>query len=181
MKILRVIFPLLLVCGVTTAMGEWKLKQYEGQEILLHDWDVKREDSPSIEGLAEILSSRDRSIPLKHVTFWTYFNNDPKVQGEVMAEFKSRYPDVLAEAFKSSGNMHNPKVLPLRSKFEECLLATPTITKINEVFLTHGYSVTQISFEKLSTNKENKAKPFSAIIWLMLEPSLKKEAQQAAP
>ena len=181
MKIIRLTLPLLIVCGIPTARGEWKLKEHEGQEILLHEWDAKRADTPTIEGLAEILSSRDQSIPLKHVTFWSFFNDDPKVQGEILAEFKSRFPEILTEAFKSSGNMHNPKILPLRSKFSECLLATPTLTKINEVFLTHGYSVKQISFEKFWISKENKAKPFNAIVWLILEPSLKKDAQQDAP
>jgi hypothetical protein len=181
MKILHIILPVLVVCGIPTARGEWKLRQDEGQTILLHEWDAKKKEAPSIEGLAEILASRDQSIPLKHITFWTYFHNDPVVQGELLAEFKSRYPRILAEAFRSSGNMHNPKVLPLRAKFSECLLATPTLTKINEVFQRHGYTISRISYEKFWINKDSESTPFNAIIWLIPEPSGNEEAQQAAP
>jgi hypothetical protein len=178
MNILHVILPMLSACGVLTAQSKWEITAHEGQAILLHEFDSKEGVAPGIEGLVEILASRDRSIPFKHITFWTYFNNAPAVQGELLSEFKSRHPDILADAFKSSGNMHNPKVLPLHSKFSECLLKTPTLTKLNEVFLKHGYSVKRIEFEKFWIDKEKKATtPFHAVIWLILEPNVDEEAQ----
>ena len=140
---------------------------HEGRALLLHEWSEEKEDAPSIDGLAELLASRERDMPLKHITFWAYFNNNPTIQSEVLAEFKTRYPDLLDAAFKSSGNMHNPKVLPLRSRFSECLLATPTLTKINAVLNEHGYSITKVSFEKFWIDKTSETMPFHAIIWLI--------------
>jgi hypothetical protein len=77
--------------------------------------------------------------------------------------------------------MHNPKVLPLRSKFSECLLKTPTLSKINEAFLAHGFSVTRIDFEKFTINKDKQQPTFFAVIWLILEPKIdtNEEAEQA--
>lgn len=178
MNLLRIILLMLSICGGLSAQSEWKITEHEGQAILLHEWNDKGNESPSLKGLAEILASRDRSIPFKHITFWTYFNNDPIIQGQLLSEFQSQYPAVLADAFKSSGNMHNPKVLPLHSKFSECLLKTPTLTKINEAFIAHGYSVKKISFEKFWIDKKNKAAPFHAVIWLILGPHENEEAQQ---
>jgi len=179
MKSLHVILPLLIACGILAAQSEWRIAERDGQAILIHEWNAKGEGVPSVEGLAEIIASRDKSIPLKHVAFGTYFNNDPILQAEVLSKFKSRHPDILTEAFKSSGNMHNPKVIPLGSKLSECLLATPTLTKINEVFRAHGYTVRRMSHEKFWINKGSEATPFHAIIWLILEPTVKEETQAA--
>ncbi|MGF1655764.1 MAG: hypothetical protein ACFCU3_02165 [Verrucomicrobiales bacterium] len=168
MKILYLIFPIFVVCGGLTARGEWKLTEHERHAILLYERDSEGA-TPSVEGLEEVLAQRDESLPLKHVTFWTYFNSDPTVQGELVREFESRFPGILAEAFKSSGNKHNPKVLPLEAKFSECLLQTPTVAKINDVLFAHGYSVARVEFEKLSIDTDNPATPFRAALWLILE------------
>jgi hypothetical protein len=77
--------------------------------------------------------------------------------------------------------MHNPKVLPLRSTFAECLLKTPTLIKLNEAFIAHGYSVKRVEFEKFEIDKENKATPFHAVIWLILEPSKNEEGADSGP
>ncbi len=134
-----------------------------------------------IKWLAEILASREKSVPLEDITFSKFFNNDPTVQGELLNAFRAQFPDILADAFKSAGNLHNPKVLLLRSKFSECLLKTATLIKINDALLSHGYSVKRIEFEKFLIDKEKKTTPFHAFIWLIIEPIENGEAQQAAP
>jgi len=165
MKTLQITITLLLSFGILSAQGEKTI--------------TENEDAPSIKELVDKFASRDKSVPVKNVTFWTYFNNDPTIQAELLSEFKSRYLDILTEAFKSSGNKHNPKVLPLRSKFAECLLKTPTLAKLNEAFVAHGYFVKHVEFEKFGIDKKKKATPFHAFIWLILEPIKNEEAQQA--
>jgi hypothetical protein len=76
---------------------------------------------------------------------------------------------MLADALKSSGNMHNPKVLPLRSKFSECLLKTPTVAKMNELFSSTGYIIAKAECEKFEVNKEKEVPSFECYVWLTLE------------
>ena len=179
MRVFHVILPVISACGVLTAEGELKIAARVGGVALLHNDDAKIEKAPNIKWLTDFLAVRNKSVPLKHINYWTHFNNDPTVQAELLNEFRLRFPDLLADAFKSAGNMHNPMVLPLRSKFSECLLKTPTLIKINEALLAQGYSVKRIEFEKFSIDKEKKATPFHAISWLIIEAIANGEAQQA--
>lgn len=105
MKILPIILPVIAVCGVLSAQSEWKTLEHEGRAILTHKWDAKGKEAPSVDGLAKILASRDQNLPLSHITFWTYFNNDPTLQAELLTEFKSRYPDILAAAGRRMCNV----------------------------------------------------------------------------
>lgn len=91
------------------------------------------------------------------------------IQKEVLKEFRLRYPKLLEDALKSSGNMHNAKVLPLHSKFSECLLKTPTLARIKAALRVHGYTVDKVSFEKFRIEKGEGEPNFHAIIWLLLE------------
>ena len=179
MKAHHFILPVISACLVLAAQGELKKEGLVEGDAPLHDQDSKSEEVSRIKWLTDFLASRDKSVPLKHITYWKYFNNDPIVQAELLNEFKSRFPDLLTDAFKSSGNMHNPKVLPLRWKFSECLLRTPTLAKINEALQVLGYSVKRIEFEKFWIDKEKKTTPFHAISWLIVEPIETEEAQQA--
>ena len=178
MKALHAILPVISTCFVLTAQGEDKEGEIGVGDAPHHARDAKIEEVSRIKWLTDFLASRDKSVPLKHITYWKYFNDDPTVQAELLNEFRSRFPDLLADAFKSSGNMHNPKVLPLRSKFSECLLTTPTLAQINVALLAQGYTVKCISFEKFEIDKEKETTPFHAISWLIVEPFANEEAQQ---
>jgi len=167
MKTLQIVIALLLSFGNLSAQDE---KNH-----------AENEDARRIKELVDSFALSDKIVAVTNVTFWTYFNNDPTIQAELLSEFKSQHPDILTEAFKSSGNMHNPKVLPLRSKFSECLLRTPTLTKIKEALVAHGYAVKRVEFEKFEIDKEKKETPFHAVIWLILEPIKQEETQQDGP
>jgi hypothetical protein len=180
MKALHVILPVISACLVLAAQGEWKKEGLVPSDTALRGQDAKIDEVPRIKWLTDFLALRDKSVPLKHITYWKHFNDDPTVQAELLNEFRSRFPQLLADAFKSSGNMHNPKVLPLRSKFSECLLTTPTLAQINVALLAQGYTVKRISFEKFEIDKEKKTTPFHAISWLIVEPIANEEAQQAS-
>jgi hypothetical protein len=117
-------------------------------------------------------------VEFKSITYWKHFNDDPTVQAELLHEFRLRFPDLLADAFKSSGSMHNPKVLPLREKFSECLLKTSTLSRIRKALLAQGYAVKHVEFEKFWIDKEKKATPLHAMTWPVIEPIAIGEAQQ---
>jgi hypothetical protein len=161
MKALHAILPVISTCFVLTAQGEVKEGKIVVSDPPLHARDAKIEEAPRINWLTDFLASREKSVPLKHITYSKYFNDDPTVQAELLNEFRSRFPELLADAFKSSGNMHNPKVLPLRLKFSECLVMTPTLAKINETLLAQGYSVKRIEFEKFWIDKKSCSLPKS--------------------
>jgi hypothetical protein len=69
-------------------------------------------------------------------------------------------------------------VLPLRHKFSECLLHTPTITRINEALRGNGYSIARAEFEQFWINKDKKEPTFFSIIVLVVEPSGEKGKKQ---
>ena len=178
MKIIYISTLAILSCGIISAKEGWSLTERDGSAYIGYDTEPESEAAPSVDGLAEILATRNKDIPIKHAYFGAYFLEDSRVQDELLKEFKTSYPVLLANALKSSGNMHNPEVHPLRLKFSECLLKTPTLSKINEVLITQGYSVTGIQSEKFSINKEQQTPRFHAIIWLMIEPQSDKTKKQ---
>ena len=75
---------------------------------------------------------------------------------------------LLEDALSSSGNMHNPKVTPLRKVFSECLLATPSLQKVDKIFRKHGYTISSVSHEKFRIDKALKTPVFKAITWLKI-------------
>lgn len=137
---------------------------------LLADPPAAPEESPSLRRFAQILASHPPEKPLEHLSFHP-FSTDELIQRELMEAFRSSYPKLLEDALKSSGNMHNPKVLPLRAKFSECLLKTPTLVKLQALLLTHGHTLTGASLEKFEINKETTPPSFRAYVWLQLEPT----------
>jgi hypothetical protein len=129
MKIFTIILSFFLACVGLFANVGWTLVEKEGKAYIGYDFDSERKVPPTTEGLSALLAKRDKSLPLKQISFWAYFNNDPVIQGELLEVFHTRCPKVLSDALRSAGNMHNPKVLPLRSELPDCLLMTPTIKK----------------------------------------------------
>jgi hypothetical protein len=65
--------------------------------------------------------------------------------------------------------MHNPKVLPLRGVFAECLMKTPTVARMNEVLSERGFRVSGIDFEKFEIDKEKEGPRFFSFVWLQVE------------
>ena len=177
MKISIFSLATLLTCGTSAAEGKWNITEHSGKANIGYVWD---KGTPSTEGLAPLLAARNKDIPLNVVTFGGYFNHDQTIQNELLIEFKRRYPELLQNALRSSGNRHNPKVLPLRYKFSECLLHTPTLTRINEALRGHGYSIARADLEQFWINKDEKDPTFFSIVVLVVEPSgdKGKEAEQ---
>lgn len=177
MKLISLICSLFFVAGLRPVHGQWGISYDEEHAYLGYRWNAGDKKHPSVEGLAEVLANRKKELPLKHVSFFTYFLNDPIIQAELQKEYQSKHPALLADALKSSGNLHNPKVAPLRSKFSECLLQTPTVVKINELLSASGYTVKKAEHEKFFINKEKEVPKFYAVVWLILEAKADQKSQ----
>ena len=157
---------------------QWSLKVHDQRTIVLHTLASNDgEPPPDLKGLEAALADYDRSKPLRHVCFWDYFNHDPALQRELMQQFETHYPGLLKDALESSGNKHNPKVIPLGRKLNECLLQTATVKELDAIFRSHGHAITRISHEKFSIFRNEDSPQFSAIVWLILEPNEEADRQ----
>ncbi len=164
----RIIYALFMILGLYPVQGQWIISYKDEIAYLGYNWHAYDKKMPSTDGLAEILATRQKDFPLKQISFHTYFLNDPKIQEELMREFQKSYPELLTDSLKSSGNIHNPKVFPLRAKFSECLLKTPTVAKMNELFSATGYIIAKAECEKFEVNKEKQVPAFECYVWLIL-------------
>ena len=104
--------------------------------------------------------------------------NNANLQKELYQQFEKDFPDLLADALRSAGNMHNPKVLPLTAKFSESMLKTSTIKKIADQLKEYGYTIKDIGCEKFSIIKGTDPPAFYAIVFVTLNP---RAVQQGMP
>lgn len=96
---------------------------------------------------------------------------DPVFQGEVFAELERIAPKELAAAKRSSGNVHNPKMIALHKTLPEAIAATPTVKALEKTLASRGWRISQASHEKLFFFKEEDgALRFSCILWLTVGP-----------
>ncbi len=169
MKTNSLICAFFMILGLLPVSGNWQISYDTEHAYIGYRLDEPDKKPPSTDGLAEILATHKKDFPLKQISFFSYFLNDPKIQEELLKDFQSSYPELLADALKSSGNLHNPKVFPLRAKFSECLLKTPTVAKMNELFSATGYIIARAECEKFEVNKEKEMPSFECYVWLILE------------
>jgi len=118
--------------------------------------------------LNEAVSDYQNEAPntsLKHIWMALFFDSDSKSQSEIKAYLKEHYPKLFSVALKSSGNLHNPKVIPLQEPYEEAILSTSFVSSLNEALSHIGYKVSKASSEKFFIDQRSKT--FSAAVWLM--------------
>ena len=113
----------------------------------------------------------------KKVSFMSYYIRFDTISDEVALQFQKDYPKLWKEAKDSSGNMHNPKILPLRAKFTEVLLKTPTMKMLDLKARESGYTISDASHEKFHFLEEKGKKKVFAAIWLTI---VKRAEQNAA-
>ena len=112
---------------------------------------------------------------LTHIWIGLTVDHDALAQKEIMDFLQQHYPKELKAATESAGNMHNPKLIPLRKPFEEALLSTTFVKTLQSDLAKIGYEVSGVSTEKFIFIKQ--ANSFSAATWLMT----KKKAEQTGP
>ena len=72
---------------------------------------------------------------------------------EIMSYFHASIPGELEKALKSSGNIHNPAVIPLAENFIDAFKETNLFKKYAETINGKGYVIKNISYEKLSLHE----------------------------
>ncbi|MGB0993788.1 MAG: hypothetical protein ACPG32_15130 [Akkermansiaceae bacterium] len=112
----------------------------------------------------------------KSLSFRKYYFESNKISDEIALQFQKDYPVLWKKANDSSGNMHNPRILPLRARFTEVLLKTPTLKKLDKLARKSGYTVFGAQHEKFHFMKRDGRMKVYAVIWL----KLKKVAGQGA-
>lgn len=105
----------------------------------------------------------------KKISFMSYYIKSDVVSDEVALQFQKDYPALWRTATGSSGNMHNPKILPLRGKFTEVLLRTPSLRNLDKLARESGYKISGASHEKFHFMKRKGRIKVYAVIWLKLE------------
>lgn len=69
-------------------------------------------------------------------------------QKELLAAFEQGWPREMKEARNSAGNMHNPKMVQLRTHLSEAVLATPTVREMNAALQPYGLKICRASAEE---------------------------------
>ena len=139
-------------------------------------WIRFSEDSePEFETLAEALAELKRHDQIQHLNGLnlTEIFETPEFQEEILAVMKRIDPDVLSEAEASAGNLHNPKMVALRPVFEQAVLETEIAKKIAAELKPLGFTITEVSYEKLffSDADDDGARKLNAFVWLVIRPA----------
>jgi hypothetical protein len=175
-RIFAASFLLTVTLTIRTSAGEaWIVERHHGFSAIRSQQSAKHKEPPSLdELLATVDSLKNKTeLPLRHISFTAFFRGDTTVQTELLRQFEVDYPELLRNALASSGNMHNPRILPLRDKFSDALLKTPTLIKIERRMNSIGYTISSVSHEKFSISKSSDPCIFHALVTLTL--SAKKE------
>jgi len=152
----------------------------EGKPVLRFKVDRKlpaaTEEAYSLDGLKAALEEYREANPkekLKNLDLFDFLRS-PVLQRELFEQFRKTHPELLTAAMKSGGNMHNPKVIPLRKELIAMLQQTPTFLEMNRLFSDAGLQPGEMSFEKLWIEKDDDGTflRFFFTLWIEL-----KEAQ----
>ena len=150
---------------------EWKLTKGGGGRASI---GVRTSHAPSLGNLLKLIGNLDEEDrkSLDQISFMHFFQKDATVQKELLGQFKKDHPDLLRAALASGGNLHNPKVRPLRAVFPEALLETPTVKKIDRALGAVGYKIAEVSFEKFSIDKTKDPVTFFSFVMLKIKPKV---------
>jgi len=171
---MRAIFTMLILVSSLSA-NAWEIRNHYKDEtkytLLLRNGNVSE--------LSTILGKEKRILYGVNLGRVVQLQAD-SLQTEIHNYLKAHYPNELSAALLSAGNMHNPKVTPLRKPFEEALVKSSYVQSIAEILYEHGYEVKAVTTEKFMLIERNK---FDAMTWLKVEQITSKASRQpqAAP
>ena len=100
------------------------------------------------EALSE-LAKTGHAQRLDLITLHGLLQHSPPFEREIAAVVQSSAPREWAEATKSAGNMHNPKVVALGPLFDRAVLAAPTVRTLSRDLERVGLRIAEASHEKL--------------------------------
>jgi hypothetical protein len=140
-------------------------------------WDVYFSDHEwaSISGKHHSGHSLSKAIELVPKELWLKSfrifpaEEDVEFQKEVHNFLAINYPQLHEQALNSAGNMHNPKVKALRGAFQQAIMSSSLVAKINTLLKSRCERVTSTSYEKFTIIKNNGQPIYSAMVWLSTE------------
>ena len=153
-----VVFIAVAVCCVTGVFAGWvvsnRLPENANDAFAYIYYDRADGGFATFREALEDWKKKGNARELPYVGLRHDFNN-PDFQSEVFDALEKIAPRQFAEAKKSAGNMHNPKMLALRDFFKQAVLATPTVQNINAELLPFGICLANVSSEKLELIRDN--------------------------
>lgn len=109
---------------------------------------VEPEDEMTLDDLLSSVEKLKDPTEPRWVELTKYLEKNSAIHKELLEQFQKDYPKLLKDALSSAGNPHNPKIIPLRGVFAECLLKTPTVLKVAEKLKGMGLMLDGVVFEK---------------------------------
>ena len=133
-----------------------------------HEWASISGKHHSGHSLTKAIALVPKDLWLKHFRVFPA-EDDVEFQKEVHNFLASNYPILHEQALNSAGNMHNPKVKALRVAFQEAIMSSSLVAKINVLLKSRCEHVTSTSYEKFTIRKNNGQPIYSAMVWLSTE------------
>lgn len=124
--------------------------------------------STGVDSLKDVIAAVPKSVWIRSVQVSTLAQFDG-LQHELHTYLQRHYPQELADALASAGNMHNPKVVALREGFKEAVLASDFVKQMNADFRGRCESITSVDIEKFFITTQSSSPQFEAMLWLKTE------------
>jgi len=170
----RAVLLAMVVCD-RLALAGWdtqvipKLTGVDGDRyVMIYQPDADR-GTKSIAGSIEALSRAGHLSSLQTLTIHKLLE-DATFQRELFEQMERIAPEELKAARRSAGNMHNPRMTALHTSFSQAVMATPTVTALNQALGKHRMKIVRPSFEKLEFHKNGQKETFRCFLWLTVEP-----------
>jgi hypothetical protein len=126
---------------------------------------ISREGFDSLSEAIANFHTKAPGVQISHIFIGLVLDHDARAQNEILKFLHGHYPNELSEAMKTAGNMHNPRVMPLRKPFEEAVMATSFIKNVQADLAKIGYTISRVEIEKFVFIKQSHS--FSAGIRLI--------------
>lgn len=124
--------------------------------------------STGVDSLKDVIAAVPKSVWIRSVQVSPLAQFDG-LQHELQTYLQRHYPQMLADALASAGNIHNPKVVALRQGFKEAVLASGFVKQINSHFSVRCESITSVDIEKFFITTQSSTLQFEAMVWLKTE------------
>ena len=145
----------------------------------LHDSNVNENNvvinlsKDSNQSFAQVLNSIPGDKILFAVNICCLTNiNDNRIHSEITAYYESYLTKQFNSALNSTGNLHNPKLVPLSNSFNIAIKSTSLYRYIENILLENNYKIQKIEHEKFSILKNNEEPKYHADVWLHVAKSI---------
>ena len=168
---MRNLLLILLLLISTVAFADWEVSvnpedsSWLPGKAFIKYLPVDQEGLKSFDDALAALKQSGSADHLHSIILHALVRN-PTFQNELRAELNRLAPEQLAEAERSSGNMHNPNLVPLNKILDEVVLAMPIIQGFGNELAFEGLRIEGASHEKLFFWQQENATDISFMLWL---------------